>query len=141
MFTITEGSRQEICVYVANYLVPRERDIIIDLDIINKDDSMGKVNVCTYRKVKEAVNDPFSYSLFHTESADIAFTPPDSSRLVISVWMTRACTFIVAYDDDIVEQNETVTVTATPMNPNDIINGTTSIMILDNDGILYIVKN
>ena len=47
----------------------------------------------------------------------------------------------MAYDDDIVEQNETVTVTATPMNPNDIINGTTSIMILDNDGILYIVKN
>ena len=46
------------------------------------------------------------------------------------------CFEIEAVDDDITEDNDTAIATVQPLNPNDLVlNGNTSITIIDNDGM------
>ena len=54
--------------------------------------------------------------------------------IVIPPGLPEACIQFFATDDDIVEGCEVFTMTAETSNANDTINGTTSIIIIDNDG-------
>lgn len=45
-----------------------------------------------------------------------------------------ACVFVVAYEDNIVEDEEIVPISVIALNPNDVVNGSTYVIITDNDG-------
>ena len=62
------------------------------------------------------------------------FATPESTFIVLPVGVSTVCTFIVAYDDDYVESNEIGVVTSVPLNPNDMVVGSTELLIIDNDG-------
>ena len=70
--------------------------------------------------------------IYFTVENDVNFT---MAYVVIPVGMNETCTFIYAFDDSIVESTEMSRVTAVPLNQNDIVNGSTSVVILDNDGM------
>ena len=53
---------------------------------------------------------------------------------VISPGISEACIQFLAIDDTVVENCELFILMAEISNPNDIVNGTVSIIILDNDG-------
>ena len=55
--------------------------------------------------------------------------------ITIPIGESEACLEVVAVDDEIVEDNEYFTVTVKTVNPNDIVNETTSVIIFDNDGM------
>ena len=57
-----------------------------------------------------------------------------SGFIVLPVGVSRMCIFIVANDDDSVENNEIGIVTLVAMNPNDMVVGSTELLIIDNDG-------
>ena len=68
----------------------------------------------------------------HTVENDTFFM---MSSVVIPIGMSEACTFIIIIDDTRVEANETRTVIVVPLNQNDMVNGSTSLLIIDNDGM------
>ena len=53
---------------------------------------------------------------------------------IIHPGVSEACLQFLANDDEIVENQELFTMIAEMTNPNDTVNGTTSIIIIDNDG-------
>ena len=56
--------------------------------------------------------------------------------VVIPPGYHKACFDIEAVDDDIIEPHDLITVTTMAVNPNDVvINGTTTITVIDNDGM------
>ena len=52
----------------------------------------------------------------------------------ISMGTREACLQLTATDDSVAEQDEVFTVMVQPLNPSDQVNGSTSIIITDNDG-------
>ena len=54
---------------------------------------------------------------------------------IIFPGVTEACLELLAVDDEIVEDTELFKVIVNTESPNDMVNGTTMIIILDNDGI------
>ena len=48
--------------------------------------------------------------------------------------LTKACLQLEAINDEIIEDNEQFTITFKAMNPRDSVNGTTSLIVDDNDG-------
>ena len=67
------------------------------------------------------------------------------TNIIIPPGDSEACLQLLATDDEIVEDDEHFIVMAETVNSNDIVNGTTSIIISDNDGneimwIVYIVN-
>ena len=53
---------------------------------------------------------------------------------IIPPGIYEACLELLAVDDEIVEDNELFKVMVNAENPSDMVNGTTMIIILDNDG-------
>ena len=89
-----------------------------------------KIDAEFYNHLAPAVND------FTIENVSTVI-PPGSSK---------ACLQFLAIDDNIVENHEMFTMIAETRNPNDTVNGTTSIIIIDNDGkermnLLIVDKN
>lgn len=56
---------------------------------------------------------------------------------VIPPGISEACLLLLAIDDEIIEDNERFTVIVEAKNPSDMVNGTTMIIISDNDGNHY----
>ena len=50
------------------------------------------------------------------------------------------CVDVLAYDDEIADNNESVLIIVSPVNPLDVVNQNTTLLIMDNDG-LYIKIN
>ena len=53
---------------------------------------------------------------------------------IIPPGVSEACFELLAVDDEIVEDNECFTVMVKAENPSDLVNGTTVMIIFDNDG-------
>ena len=70
----------------------------------------------------------------HADNADFTVV---SEETIIPVGVLQACLQLVAVDDNIVEGDEVFIVMVEPFNPGDKINGTTSVIISDNDGEDY----
>lgn len=84
-----------------------------------------------------SINSQMLYILFESIAPfpdDVSFATLESTFVVLPVGMSRACIFIVAYDDAYVESNEIGTVTSVAYNPNDMVVGSTELLIIDNDG-------
>ena len=58
-----------------------------------------------------------------------------SSNTEIPVGNSSVCVFVVAYDDEIAEYDESVLIIVNPVNPLDVVNQNTSFLIMDNDGL------
>lgn len=56
---------------------------------------------------------------------------------VIPIGVLKMCLQLEAIDDRVVEGVELFTVTAQPTNPSDMVNGSTTVIISDNDGKNY----
>ena len=54
---------------------------------------------------------------------------------IILPGVSESCVELLAVDDEIIEGSELFTVIVNAENPSDMVNGTTTIIILDNDGI------
>ena len=54
--------------------------------------------------------------------------------IAIPLGESEACLQLLAVDDEIVEDTELFTVIFKAVNPNDIVNETTSVIVYDNDG-------
>ena len=65
---------------------------------------------------------------------DVRFVTAESTLAVFPVGVSRVCTFIVADEDDFVESDELGIVTSVALNPNDMVVGSTKLLIIDNDG-------
>ena len=70
----------------------------------------------------------------HADNNDFSVV---SEETVIPAGALQACLQLVAVDDNIVEGTEVFTVMVEPFNPGDKINGSTSVIISDNDGEDY----
>ena len=55
--------------------------------------------------------------------------------LDIPIGVCEACFQFEAFDDEVVESIEDVVLVVEPNNANDIVNGSTTIVIADNDGM------
>ena len=53
---------------------------------------------------------------------------------VIPPGASEACVLLLAVEDEVVEDNEVFTITVETADPSDTVNGSTSIVISDNDG-------
>ena len=73
------------------------------------------------------------HSIYYTHAAVSDFLVVNTST-IIPPGVFEACLQLVAIDDEIVEDSEVFTVVVEAMNPNDMVNGTASIIISDNDG-------
>ena len=60
---------------------------------------------------------------------------------LISPGASKACLLLLAVDDEIVEDNELFTVTVETENPRDTVNGNASIIVSDNDGMVFYYHN
>ena len=58
-----------------------------------------------------------------------------SNNTEIPVGNSSVCVFVVAYDDEIAEYDESVLIIVNPVNPLDVVNQNTSFLIMDNDGL------
>ena len=72
---------------------------------------------------------------YYTHAAVSDFTIVNVST-IIPPGVFEACLQLVAVDDETVEDHELFIVVVETINPSDMVNGTTSIIISDNDGIL-----
>ena len=69
--------------------------------------------------------------------ADTNDTALLSTNVDIPAGNLSVCIDVMAYDDEIAENDERVQIIVSPVNPLDVINQNTSFFIMDNDG-LYI---
>lgn len=77
---------------------------------------------------------PLQYYELHAGNNDFVVI---SEETVIPAGILQACIQLAAVDDNIVEGYEAFAVIAEPSNPSDTINGSTSVIISDNDGQDY----
>ena len=48
---------------------------------------------------------------------------------------SSVCVDVLAYDDEIAEYDESVLIIVSPVNPLDVVNQNTTLLIMDNDGL------
>lgn len=58
-----------------------------------------------------------------------------SNNTEIPVGNSSVCVFVVAYDDEIAEYDESVLIIVRPVNPLDVVNQNASFLVMDNDGL------
>ena len=59
-----------------------------------------------------------------------------NTSTVISPRKSEACLQLVSVDDQLIEDKETFSVVVVAQNENDRVNGNTTVIIFDNDGML-----
>ena len=69
--------------------------------------------------------------MLYADSSDFAIRNTTS---IIPPGLTRSCLQLEAFNDEIVEDDELFTIMYEAVNPRDSVNGTTSLIICDNDG-------
>ena len=121
---LTEGETKEICVMVKK---DNERNISLSFVVEPKSSASGifvLLPIIMYTIILE----------LHADNNDFSVV---SEETVIPAGALQACLQLVAVDDNIVEGTEVFTVMVEPFNPGDKINGSTSVIISDNDGEDY----
>ena len=83
--------------------------------------------------------------LFHSLSTDCYSVAAVDMTLVntsiaIPPGVSEACLQLAAVDDEIVEGDETFTLTVEATDPSDTVNGNVPITISDNDGTYYYIE-
>ncbi len=58
-----------------------------------------------------------------------------SNNAEIPVGNSSVCIYVVAYDDDIAEHDESVLIIVRPVNALDTVNQNTTLLIIDDDGL------
>ena len=75
-------------------------------------------------------------NIIFTDESDFDLMP---NSTVINVGIQMACVTLQATDDDLIEDEEYLTIVASPVNVYDMVAGNTSVNITDNDGMWLVV--
>ena len=134
-----EGDVLQVCALVNAVLPMRERDVILEFTLTPYGQFASKTNiiVCSISQNKSSIIIVISVNSGESDTRII-----NDTTQIVAPMSDMACVFVELIDDEIAESAEIFIFNVTANNILDqVVNGTTTIEVADNDGIIIMLAN